>query len=35
VIDGLIVLNCESVHKDPGLQLCLALYRSGSPGGCV
>jgi hypothetical protein len=35
VIDGLVVLDCESFHKYPGMQLCVALYRSGSPSGCV
>lgn len=34
-IDGLIITNCETVHKDSGLQLCLARYKSLNPGGWI
>jgi DNA excision repair protein ERCC-4 len=34
-IVGVVVLICETVHKDPGLQLALALYRSGNAKGYI
>ena len=34
-IDGIIINNAETIHKDPGLQLCLAYYRSLNQDGYI
>lgn len=34
-IEGIIINNAEIVLKDPGLQLCLAIYRSNNQDGYI
>ena len=34
-IDGIIVYHAEYVHKDPGLQMCLAYYKSFHSDGFI
>ena len=35
IINGIIVYHAEYVHKDPGLQMCLAYFKSFNPDGFI
>lgn len=35
IIDGIIIYNSENIHKDHGLQMCLAYYKSFNESGFI